>query len=88
MPLTIITKLTECNYKHNGDNNAIGYINGIPVIFKWDLKQMHVHYTSLDDKQMIKDEIDSYLSALRANNPNSLALNTNIFEFIIEFYEV
>ena len=70
--LAMVYQLTKWNYKYNGGNTAIGYIKGIPVIFKWDLKQMHIHCTSEDwqplKTRLLDMDVERYLlgSALTA----------------------
>lgn len=87
MPLSMVYQLTNWNYKHNGDNTAIGYIKGIPVIFKWDLKQLHIHCTS-EDWQPLKVIIQDYLKTIKDEHPNVLATyKSNILQYIIEFWE-
>ena len=88
MPLTMVQKLTEWNYKYNGDNTAIGYINNIPVIFKWDIKQMHIHCTS-EDWQSLKAIIKGYCKSVNNERPNILATYlSNILQYTIEFWKI
>lgn len=86
--LAMVYQLTKWNYKYNGGNTAIGYIKGIPVIFKWDLKQMHIHCTS-EDWHPLKTIIKDYLKSKKDEHPNILATyQSNILQYIIEFWEV
>lgn len=85
---TMIHQLTNWNCKENGNNTAIGYINKtIPVIFKWDLKQLHIHCTS-EDWLPLKAIIKDYLKSIKNEHPNVLATcQSNILQYIIEFWE-
>lgn len=85
--LSMVYRLTNWNYKYNGDNTAIGYIKGIPVIFKWDIRQMHIHCTS-EDWLPLKAIIQDYLKTIMDEHPNVLATyKSNILQYIIEFWE-
>lgn len=87
-PLTMVQKLTDWNYKDNGDNTAIGYIKGIPVIFKWDLREMHINCAS-EDLLTLKAIIKGYCNNVNNEHPNIIATYLSyILQYTIEFWKI
>ena len=48
--------------------NAVGFINNMPVIFKWDEQQLHICCQTLADAKAIEDNVERYLADIQTQH--------------------
>lgn len=68
--------------------NAVGFINNVPVICKWDEQQLHICCQTLADAKAIEDNVEKYLADLQTQQMDVYVRYYRCcFSYHISFYD-
>ena len=76
-PREFVRKITAYSYLfgYEDNPNAIGFINNVPVIFKWDEQQLHICCQTLAEAKAIEDDVEKYLADLQTQHMDIFVRN-------------
>ena len=87
-PRKFVEKITAYSYLfgYADTANAVGFINNIPVIFKWDEQQLHICCQTLAEAKAIEDNVEMFLADLQTQHMDIFVRNYRCgFSYHINF---
>ena len=68
--------------------NAVGFINNVPVICKWDEQQLHICCQTLAESKAIEDNVEKYLADLQTQHMDVYVRHYRCcFSYHVSFYD-
>lgn len=88
-PREFVRRITAHSYLfgYKDTANAVGFINDVPVIFKWDEKQLHICCQTLAEAKAIENNVELFLAYLTQHTDVWVRHYRCAFSYHINFYD-